>query len=93
LRRTNEELNQFAYAVTHDLREPLRNVLNFSKFLLCAVRDGSEADAETSISYAVEGVQRMEMLLNDLPAYNQATGSQEAATPIDMNQLNALSKI
>ena len=86
LRRTNEELNQFAYAVTHDLREPLRNVLNFSQFLLRAVKEGSDADAQTSITYIVEGVQRMEMLLNDLLAYSQAAGSQEAAGPIDMNQ-------
>jgi PAS domain S-box-containing protein len=86
LRRTNEELNQFAYAVTHDLREPLRNVLNFSQFLLRAVKDGSETDAQTSITYIVEGVQRMEMLLNDLLAYSQAAGSQEAAAAIDMNQ-------
>jgi PAS domain S-box-containing protein len=86
LRRTNDELNQFAYAVTHDLREPLRNVLNFSQFLLRAVKDGSETDAQTSITYIVEGVQRMEMLLNDLLAYSQAAGSQEAAAAIDMNQ-------
>jgi light-regulated signal transduction histidine kinase (bacteriophytochrome) len=86
LRRTNEELNQFAYAVTHDLREPLRNVVNFSQFLLRAVKDGSEADAQTSLKYIVEGVQRMEMLLNDLLAYSQAAGSQEAAGPVDMNQ-------
>jgi light-regulated signal transduction histidine kinase (bacteriophytochrome) len=85
LRRTNEELNQFAYAVTHDLREPLRNVVNFSQFLLRAVKDGSEADAQTSLGYIVEGVQRMEMLLNDLLAYSQAAGSQEAASPVDMN--------
>ena len=85
LRRTNEELNQFAYAVTHDLREPLRNVVNFSQFLLRAVKDGSEADAQTSLGYIVEGVQRMEMLLNDLLAYSQAAGSHEAASPLDMN--------
>src|SRR2546423_7167660 len=71
LRRTNEELNQFAYAVTHDLREPLRNVLDFSQFLLRAVKDGAEADAQTSITYIVEGVKRMEMLLNELLAYSQ----------------------
>jgi len=86
LRRINEELNQFAYAVTHDLREPLRNVLNFSQFLVRAVKNGSEADAQTSLAYIVEGVQRMEMLLNDLLAYSQAAGSQDAAAFVDVNE-------
>jgi PAS domain S-box-containing protein len=86
LRRTNEELNQFAYAVTHDLREPLRNVVNFSQLLLRAVKDGSETDAKTSIAYIVDGVQRMEMLLNDLLDYSHAAGSQDATASVDMNE-------
>jgi len=85
LRRTNEELNQFAYAVTHDLREPLRNVINFSQLLLRAFNAGSKADAQTSTRYIVEGVQRMEMLLNDLLAYSQA-GAEESPVSVDMNQ-------
>ncbi len=95
LRRTNEELNQFAYAVTHDLREPLRNVLNFTQFLLRAVKNGSEADAQVSTRYIVEGVQRMEMLLDDLLTYSQAAGPQDAAIPVDMNQalFNALENL
>jgi len=79
-------LNQFAYAVTHDLREPLRNVINFSQFLLRAFKAGEEADAETSTNYIVEGVQRMEMLLNDLLAYSRAAGAVESPIRVDMNQ-------
>lgn len=86
LRRTNEELNQFAYAVTHDLREPLRNIMNFSQLLLRAFNGGSEADAELSTKYIVEGVQRMEMLLNDLLAYSQAAGGAESPVSVDINQ-------
>jgi PAS domain S-box-containing protein len=86
LRRANEELNQFAYAVTHDLREPLRNVHNFSELLVRGLNSGSPDDAQTSIKYIVEGVQRMEMLLNDLLAYSQAGGSQESRALVDMNE-------
>ena len=85
LRRANEELNQFAYAVTHDLREPLRNVINFSQLLFRGMQDGSQADAETSIKYIVDGAQRMEMLLNDLLTYSLAGGSQESAVLVDTN--------
>ncbi len=86
LRRTNDELNQFTYAITHDLREPLRNVLNFSQLLLRAVKSGSEVDAQASIAYIVESVQRMEMLLNDLLAYSHAAGSDDETTAVDMNE-------
>ena len=87
LRRTNEELNQFAYAVTHDLREPLRNIVNFSQLLLRGFKDGSEADAQTSIKYIIEGAQRIELLLNDLLAYSQASAADESRASIDMNQV------
>jgi len=85
LRRANEELNQFAYAVAHDLREPLRNVVNFSQLLLRGLKTDSKDDARTAIDYIVEGVQRMEMLLNDLLAYSQTGASQESATLVDTN--------
>lgn len=85
LRRANEELNQFAYAVAHDLREPLRNVVNFSGLLLRGLKDSSQADTKTSIKYIVDGAQRMEMLLNGLLAYSQAGGSQESTALVDTN--------
>jgi PAS domain S-box-containing protein len=86
LRRANEELSQFGYAVAHDLREPLRNVVNFSELLVRVLKGDSKGDAQTSIKYIVEGVQRMEMLLNDLLAYSQTSASQESRTLVDTNE-------
>jgi light-regulated signal transduction histidine kinase (bacteriophytochrome) len=86
LRRVNEELNQFAYAVTHDLREPLRNVVNFSELLVRGLQHGAQEDTQTSIKYIVEGVQRMEMLLNDLLAYSHAGGSEASRALVNTNE-------
>jgi PAS domain S-box-containing protein len=86
LRRTNEELNQFAYAVTHDLREPLRNIINFSELLLREYKGRLDSEAQTYTKYIVEGVQRMETLLNDLLAYSQAGARPEASVArVDTN--------
>jgi PAS domain S-box-containing protein len=86
LRRTVDELNQFAYAVTHDLREPLRNVVNFSELLLGEYKGRSESEAQTFAKYIIEGVHRMEMLLNDLLVYSQAGGPlEQSATLVDTN--------
>ena len=87
LLRTNDELNQFAYAVSHDLREPLRNIVNFAELL---VRKYSQPDPETRTftGYIVEGVRRMEALLDDLLAYSQ-TGSHEEQ-PLRLTDTNAI---
>ncbi len=69
LRTTNAELQHFAYALTHDLQEPLRMVVNFTELLgrKYAGKLGKEADQ--LISYSVEGALRIESLLKALLAY------------------------
>jgi PAS domain S-box-containing protein len=85
LRRANEELTHFAYAVAHDLREPLRTIATFSELLHRSFKNGSQAGIETAIHHIVAGTQRMQTLLNDLLAYSRAGGSQESAVLVDTN--------
>ena len=60
LRTTNAELQHFAYALTHDLQEPLRMVVNFTE-LLAQEYDGKLGeDADKFISYSVQGALRIE---------------------------------
>jgi signal transduction histidine kinase len=72
LRRANEDLNQFAYSASHDLQEPLRMIAIYTQ--LTARRCGDSLDSETRefMQYAIDGAQRMEMLLRDLLTYTQA---------------------
>jgi two-component system, chemotaxis family, CheB/CheR fusion protein len=74
LQTTNAELQNFAYALTHDLQEPLRMVVNFTELLgrEYAGRLGGEADK--FISYSVEGALRIEALLKALLAYWEVNG-------------------
>lgn len=87
LRRTNEELNNFASAVSHDLREPLRNVVNFSQLLVREGDDRKNSATQEYAEYVVEGVNRMEMLLNDLLAYSQIGGREQPARLTDVNKV------
>jgi two-component system, chemotaxis family, CheB/CheR fusion protein len=69
LRTTNAELQHFAYALTHDLQEPLRMVVNFSELLAEEYRGKLGKDADRYISYSVQGALRIEALLKALLAY------------------------
>ncbi|HYL73975.1 MAG TPA: ATP-binding protein [Bryobacteraceae bacterium] len=77
LRQSNDDLNQFAYAASHDLQEPLRMVALYSQLL--HRRYGSQLDAEADqfISFVVGGAKRMELLLKDLLTYSQTGSSTE----------------
>lgn len=71
LRVANEDLRQFAYAVTHDLQEPLRNI-NTSLHLIDALRK-SRPDPETGalITQTMEDCHRLHKMLTDLYEYTR----------------------
>lgn len=69
LRTTNAELQHFAYALTHDLQEPLRMVVNFTELLAQEYAGKLGKDADKFISYSVQGALRIEALLKALLAY------------------------
>ena len=73
LRTTNVELQHFAYALTHDLQEPLRMVVNFTELLGREYKGKLGEEADTCISYSVEGALRIEALLKALLAYWEVT--------------------
>jgi PAS domain S-box-containing protein len=86
LRQSNDDLNQFAYAASHDLQEPLRMVALFSQMLHSAYAGQLGSDADEYISYVVGGAQRMEQLLKDLLTYSQAGSDEGPASPVDCGE-------
>ncbi len=76
LARSNSELKEFAYAASHDLQEPLRNIINCMALLENKCSGTLEPTALKFMNYAVESAGRMKTLIDDLLAYSRV-GSQE----------------
>lgn len=84
LRLANQDLEQFAFTASHDLKEPLRNLVIFSQLLQQDYGDKFDAAGMEYLQHVVEGAQRMDALISDLLAYTHTTRlDDEAVAPVN----------
>lgn len=80
LKKSNEELQQFAYIASHDLQEPLRVISNYIHLFLRNYGTTLDDDGKEFLAYAQEGAQRMHRLVKDLLAFSRIEYSNDPKT-------------
>jgi PAS domain S-box-containing protein len=92
LRRANSDLEQFAYAASHDFQEPLRAVTVYSELLQKTCASELSAEASIYLRYIREGADRLGALLQNLLAYMQANRDHET-TPGEVDCEDVLREV
>ncbi|MEO0582471.1 MAG: ATP-binding protein [Bacteroidota bacterium] len=87
LMRSNSELEDFAHAVSHDLKQPLRTIGSFSTLLVKKFGTSDDPDLKMYLDFIIDGIHQMNRLLTDLLIYASVGQNEQAFGAVDLNEI------
>lgn len=87
LKRSNEELEQFAYVASHDMQEPLRMIGSYIHLVEKNLHSGNIKDVDEFMKYVTDGVNRMQALINDLLHYSRVNRKGSSFAKVNVNEV------
>lgn len=87
LERSNSSLKAFAYSASHDLQEPLRTILNYSRYLLDSLGPKLDEDSREDLNFICEASLRLKSLVANLLVFSQVGKSEEMMKRINVNSI------
>ncbi|SDK40386.1 PAS domain-containing sensor histidine kinase [Natronorubrum texcoconense] len=87
LQESNKRLEQFAYAASHDLQEPLRMVSSYLQLIDRRYGDAFDEDGEEFLEFAIDGADRMRKMIEGLLAYSRVETQGDPFEPVDLNDV------
>lgn len=89
LKRSNSELQEFAYAASHDLQEPLRKIQAFGERLNTKYRQHLDESGQHYIDRMVDASTRMRRLIDDLLSYSRVNARSSSYVPVELGTVLA----
>lgn len=83
LQRSNTDLEQFAYSVSHDMRQPLRMITGHLQLLERSLRDRLDEDSRENMGFAIDGAKRMDAMIVSLLEYSRVGRKTESKRWVD----------
>ncbi len=87
LEAVNQELKNFVYVASHDLREPLRKITVFADMLKKSLKDKVDDSEAENLHYMVDGAERMKKMIDGLLVYSRVSTQPHPFQKIDLNEI------
>jgi PAS domain S-box-containing protein len=87
LEQANQNLKEFVYVASHDLREPLRKITAFGALLKSSLAGTLDRENAENLNYMIEGAERMSRMVEGLLAYSRVTTQKQPFETVDLGEV------